>query len=99
MTYIPYILLVEGGIPNMTVKVRKVGNSYTLTIPTDAMETMRLVDGQELGVRSSAHLLEYYPLYIRPHKIDWSAYENTGVDVRDSMKPDEYVRKLRDNDR
>lgn len=83
----------------MTVKVRKVGNSYTLTIPADAMETMHLVDGQELEVRATPHALEYCPLYVKPQKIDWSAYENTKVDVRDGMQPDEYVRSLREDDR
>ena len=35
----------------------------------------------------------------RVRKVDWSAYENTDTDVRDGMKPDEYVKSLRENDR
>ncbi len=83
----------------MTVKIRRVGNSYTLTIPSEAMSAMSLVDGQELEVRATARVLEYHVLLSRPETIDWREYESGDADLRDGMDPVNYVRSLRDDDR
>lgn len=83
----------------MTVKVRKVGNSYTLTIPSEAMEHLHLVNGQELEVRFNNRILEYHTLLSIPEMIDWTEYESSDPDIRDGMDPEEYIRELRRDDR
>ena len=83
----------------MTVKVRKVGNSYTLTIPAEAMEYLHLVNGQELEVRFNGRILEYHTLLSVPDEIDWSEYDSPSADFTKGEDPDHYIRRLRDNDR
>lgn len=82
----------------MNVKVRKVGNSYTVTIPSEIIQTLRLEDGQEMEVSAKGMGIEYRPVYVPVREIDWKRYEGTG-DILDGMSPDAYVRKLRDDDR
>ena len=87
-----------GGV-SVKVKVRKVGNSYTVTVPAAAVEELRLSDGQELEVVVSKQKLEYRPVRSAPFEIDWSKYQTLDADIRDGMSPEEYVRSLRDYDR
>jgi antitoxin component of MazEF toxin-antitoxin module len=83
----------------MSVKVRRVGNSFTVTIPAGFVESLNLYDGQELEVSASEQTLEYKPLKALPKTIKWEDYEPISGNLRDGMTPDEYVRSLRDNDR
>lgn len=83
----------------MSVKVRKVGNSFTVTIPAGFVESLNLYDGQELEVNASEHAIEYRPLKTAPKTINWDDYEPVSDKLRDGMTPDEYVRSLRDYDR
>ena len=83
----------------MSVKVRKVGNSFTVTIPSGFVETLNLYDGQELEVYASGNSLEYKPLHTVPDIIEWEKYESTSGKTWEGENPDDYVRSLRDNDR
>ena len=83
----------------MSVKVRKVGNSFTVTIPAGIVESLHLYDGQELEVSASEQSLEYRPLKSIPRTIHWGDYEPVSHHLRDGMTPDEYDSSLRDNDR
>ena len=83
----------------MSVKVRKVGNSFTVTIPAGFVELLNLYDGQELEVNVSEQTLEYRLLKAIPKTIDWDDYEPVSSHLRDGLTPDEYVRRLRDYDR
>ena len=83
----------------MSVKVRKVGNSLTVTIPAGFVEALNIYDGQELEVKVSEQAIEYKPLKTMPSTISWDDYAPTTNNLRDGMNPDEYVRSLRDYDR
>ena len=83
----------------MSVKVRKVGNSFTVTIPSGFVEYLNLYDGQELEVNSTGHSLEYKPIVKVPDTIHWEKYEALSGSFTDGIDPDDYVRSLRDNDR
>ena len=83
----------------MAVKIRKVGNSYVLTIPPDVMFALDLHDGQEMEVTARSNALEYRALKPNVKTVDWEKYETRDRDLRDGLSPDEYVRKLRENDR
>ena len=84
----------------MLVKTRKVGNSFALTIPASLAEAMILDDGQEMEVDYNPYsrTLSYHPQRIR--EINWDEFVSQDKeDIRDGMKPEEYVRALRDFDR
>ncbi len=84
----------------MLVKTRKVGNSFALTIPASLAEAMRLDDGQEMEVDYNPYseTLSYHPQRIS--EINWDEFVSQDKeDIRDGMKPEEYVRALRDFDR
>ena len=84
----------------MLVKTRKVGNSFALTIPASLTEAMRLNDGQEMEVDYNPYsgTLSYHPQRIR--EINWDEFVSQDTDdIREGMKPEEYVRVLRDFDR
>ena len=84
----------------MLVKVRRVGNSFALTIPSAFVEAMDLADGQEMQVDYDAYsrTLSYRPN--RVCEINWSEFEaQDNEDIRDGMSPEDYVRSLRDFDR
>lgn len=84
----------------MLVKTRKVGNSFVLTIPASLAEAMRLDDGQEMEVDYNPYsgTLSYHPQRIS--EINWDEFVSQDKeDIRDGMKPEEYVRALRDFDR
>ena len=86
----------------MIVKARKVGNSFTLTIPSSIVSEMKVHDGLELEVDYNQYsgVLSYHPNRII--KIDWDEFtskDKDKEDIRDGMKPEDYVRSLRDNDR
>ena len=83
----------------MTVKVRKVGNSYTLTIPSEAVRRHKITEGQELDVIIGDYVIEYHIKQSIPSGIEWEKYQHLDSDIRDGATPDEYVRGLRDNDR
>ena len=82
----------------MSVKIRKVGNSYTVTIPAGIVNDLRLYDGQELEVNANGQTLEYIIPNSRPTVISWDDYA-TQSSIRDGLSPDDYVRSLRDDDR
>ena len=84
----------------MLVKTRKVGNSFALTIPASLAEAMILDDGQEMEVDYNPYsgTLSYHPQRIS--EINWDEFVSQDKeDIRDGMKPEEYVRALRDFDR
>ena len=84
----------------MLVKARKVGNSFALTIPASIVETMNVYDGLEMKVDYNPYneVLSYQPDSVR--KINWEEFiPNNGVDIRDDLIPEDYVRRLRDYDR
>ena len=83
----------------MSVKVRKVGNSLTLTIPASAVQELKLYDGQELNVSTSFGTLVYMCPNSSTRHIEWRKYETDDADIRDGLTADEYVRGLRDDDR
>lgn len=83
----------------MAVKVRKVGNSYTLTIPAQAVASLKLHDGQELEVSVENQKLEYRIAKKPINFKGWEKYETRDTDLRDGMTADEYVRSLRADDR
>ena len=84
----------------MLVKVRKVGNSLTLTIPSSFVDTMKLQDGQELEADYNAYSKTISYRVHRVHKINWEEFISQDKDdIRDEMSPEDYVRKLRDFDR
>ena len=84
----------------MITKIRKVGNSFVVTIPSECMESLNLRDGQEMEVNTQDNILGYIPLETKKPDIDWNKYSfNKPIDLRDGLEPTEYVRSLRDNDR
>ena len=83
----------------MAVKVRKVGNSFSVTIPAHIIRQLHLRHGQELDEHTSAYGWEYRPARPRPAEIRWEAYESPQADIRDGLSPDAYIRKLREQDR
>ena len=83
----------------MSVKIRKVGNSFAVTIPTHIVNQLRLRHGQSLEVRSSAHGWEYRLPHTHSGHIAWEEYETLDADVRDGLSPEEYVRNMREQDR
>lgn len=83
----------------MSVKVRKVGNSLTLSIPAQVAQDLKLYDGQELEVNTSFGTLMYVVPQYSAKTIDWNKYRTTDADVRDGLTADEYVRRLREDDR
>ena len=82
----------------MSVKVRKVGNSFAVTIPAQIVNQLRLRHGQSLEVRPSAHGWEYQLPHPYSGRVAWEEYETLDADVRDGLSPEEYVRRMRDWD-
>ncbi len=83
----------------MSVKVRKVGNSFAVTIPTHIVNQLRLRHGQSLEVRPSAHGWEYQLPHPYSGRVAWEEYETLDANVRDGLSPEEYVRSMREQDR
>ena len=83
----------------MSVKIRKVGNSFAVTIPTHIVSQLRLRHGQSLEVRPSAHGWEYRLPHTYSGSVAWEEYESLDADVRDGLSPEEYVRSMREQDR
>ena len=84
----------------MFVKVRKVGNSFALTIPASIVENMKIQDGLELKVDYNPYsgTLSYQPERVR--EINWDEFISADTeDIRNGMTPENYVRSLRDYDR
>ena len=80
----------------MTVKLRKVGHSYVVTIPKEYVVKYNLEDGQEMTVSIENASLMYSP--VQGEKIEWEKYETASSIVPDDMTPDEYIRSMRDDD-
>ena len=80
----------------MTVKLRKVGHSYVVTIPKEYVVKYNLEDGQEMTVSIENASLMYSP--VQREKIEWEKYETASSIVPDDMTPDEYIRSMRDDD-
>ena len=98
--YIRYILILKREGDTVLVKARKVGNSFALTIPAPIVETMKVYDGLEMKVDYNPYngVLSYQPDSVL--KINWEEFNpNNGVDIRDDLIPEDYVRRLRDYDR
>ena len=83
----------------VAVKIRKVGNSYTLTVPAHAVDALQLHDGQEMKVEMSRQALTYRIFQPVSSTISWDEFASSGANIRDGMSPDDYVRSLRDGDR
>ena len=84
----------------MLVKVRKVENSFALTIPSSFVEIMKLQDGQELEVDYNVYNKTLSCRLQIAHEINWDDFTSQDdEDIRDGMTPEDYVRKLRDFDR
>ena len=83
----------------MSVKVRKVGNSFAVTIPTQIVNQLHLRHGQSLEVRPSAHGWEYQLPHPYSGRVAWEEYETLDANVRDGLSPEEYVRSMREQDR
>ena len=83
----------------MSVKIRKVGNSFAVTIPTHIVRQLHLRHGQSLDVRPSSRGWEYQLPHDYVGRTDWKEYETLDADVRDGLSPEEYIRKMRDQDR
>lgn len=83
----------------MSVKVRKVGNSFAVTIPTHIVNQLHLRHGQNLEVRPSVRGWEYRLPRDHAGGIDWTEYETLNADVRDGLSPEEYIRRMREEDR
>ena len=83
----------------MAVKVRKVGNSFTVSIPANLVETLHLYDGQELDVKPDKQTIVYSIINTMPETINWSLYETEKLDEYNDMTPDEYIRAMRDDER
>ena len=83
----------------MSVKVRKVGNSYTVSIPAGVVKQLDIFDGQIMDVVMTSKGFEYRIAEPVPSGIDWASYQYDGAPLRDGMDPDEYVRSLRNDDR
>ncbi len=84
----------------MLVKARKVGNSFALTITASLAEAMRLNDCQEMEVDYNPYsgTLSYHPQRI--FRINWDEFVSQDTkDIRDGMRPEDYVRVLRKFDR
>ena len=84
----------------MLVKTRKVGNSFTLTIPASVVEAMSLNDDQamEVDYNPYSRTISYHPQRIT--EINWEEFiSQDNDDIRDGMMPEDYVRALRDFDR
>lgn len=81
----------------MNTKVRKVGNSLVLTIPSSVAEEAGLYEGQEMTINSTNRGIEYIPTASRrKKKIDWDKYIlNDGVSMTGGLSPDEFVSMLR----
>ena len=80
----------------MTVKLRKVGHSYVVTIPKEYVIKYNLEDGQEMTVCIENASLMYSP--VQSASIKWEKYETASPMVPDNMTPDEYIRSMRDDD-
>ena len=83
----------------MSVKIRKAGNSFAVTVPAHIVSQLHLRHGQSLEVRPSAHGWEYRLPYSGSGRVDWEEYESLGADVREGLAPEEYVRSMREQDR
>ena len=84
----------------MTVKIRKVGNSFTVTIPMETIDLLNLSEGQELDIDTSKHTLNYIPIKNKPTSVDWDKYViKHPIPKIDGMTTSEYIRSMRDNDR
>ena len=83
----------------MEVKVRKVGNSYILTIPKEIVRKMNLRDGQIMELQSTNVSIEYRLPAPEVPVIDWDQYSIKDSALRDGKTAEEYVRSLRDDDR
>ena len=80
----------------MTVKLRKVGHSYVVTIPKEYVVKYNLEDGQEMTVSIENASLMYSP--VQGEQSEWEKYETASSIVPDDMTPDEYIRSMRDDD-
>ena len=83
----------------MSIKVRKVGNSLVLTVPTEIAEAMGMHEGQSYDVRKGGNHVEYFPAKDKINKIRWSKYKLSGEELRDGLSPEEYVGRMRRNER
>lgn len=82
----------------MSVKVRKVGNSYTVTIPASIVRSLNISDGQEMEVNTMGNSFSYVISKKHVGAVNWADFESDG-DIRDGLNPDEYVKSLREDDR
>lgn len=82
----------------MLVKLRKSGNSYSLTVPSPYIQDLGLKGGQEMEVHMKNGHLEYRVAEPRPSDICWDRY-SASQSAYATIQPDQYVKELRDHDR
>ncbi len=82
----------------MSVKLRKVGNSYVLTVPNEYINKNNLRDGQEMSVSSDANSITFSPVAKTKKVILWDTYENKIPVFPEDISPETYIRKMRDEE-
>ncbi len=81
----------------MDVKLRKVGNSFVVTIPLEIIERLNMHEGDKLTMKDIGKGI-LYEKKTQPTTIDWDKYTNFNNSKR-ATNPVSYVRELRENDR
>lgn len=82
----------------MVVKLRKSGNSYSLTVPSPYIQVLGIKGGQDMEVNIKNGHLEYRVADPRPADISWDRY-TVPQSAYASIQPDQYEKELRNHDR
>ena len=82
----------------MSVRVRKVGNSMVLTVPSKLADALGMYDGQSFDAEVVGAHIEYRPTREGRKKVDWSKYKLSGSSEK-GTSPRDFVKSLRGNGR
>lgn len=81
----------------MDVTLRKVGNSFVVTVPLTIVERLNAHEGDKLILKNMNNGF-YYERKKKPSTINWDKYTNFNNSKR-ALDPVGYVREMRDEDR
>ena len=81
----------------MEVTLRKVGNSFVVTVPLTVVERLDAHEGDKLTLKNMNNGF-YYEQKEKSTKINWDKYTNFN-DSKRALDPVGYIREMRDNDR
>ena len=82
----------------MDVKLRKVGNSFVVTVPLETVERLNAHEGDELVMTETSNGFSYEPKK-KTSAIEWDKYTCFANAPHEGVDPVEYVRGLREDDR